>query len=251
MFKKVALMLFVSQFLLSPHFASCSDASDELPLKLGAPVHDYRLAADNFVEALIRLADEFQIPMGIQWVATPSANAKLTLFWKDATVKEVLEGIANTQPGYEVQIWNNIVHVSSTRILPQQNFLLLKVQSFKVQHEVVEIASRKLRELIKVTVVPPKPGPGGIGGSQATMVGEPTIDLRLSNASVEEILDSLTIGSTKKVWVVTFVDSYIPTASGFHRTANLLNSSIPDDEQPVWELFRWDDSIPSAGLAPR
>lgn len=226
-------------------FNYSSARANELDSKLSATVRSYHLDADNLPHALIRVAQEFRIPMGIQWVNTPAARTKLALSWGDVTVREILETIAKTQPGYEVAVSNGVVQVFTTNISPKQNFLLLRVRSFEVHQEVVQMAERELRSLVMLKVVPPKEGAGGVGRSLATNVDEPTIDVQLNDASVQDILDSLATVSTKKIWIVTFVDSSALTATGFRRTLTLWNNSpVPDEEQPVWNMFRWDEAIP-------
>lgn len=250
--KRVALLLLALQFLLMRPFASCSAESDALESKLSAPVHDYSLTANNFAEGLIRVATQFQIPMGIEWVNTPTARTQLTLDWKDVTLQEILDEITKTQPGYEVRVSNGVVHVCSMKIPPNQNFLHLKIKLFEAHHDVVDMAERRLRDLVQSNLVAPKSDGGGRGGSLAANVGETTVELQLRDVTVETILDSLATASTRKIWVVTFVDSFIPTASGFRRTLTLWNDApVPDDQQPVWDTFHWGDPIPSDGLATR
>ena len=58
----------------------------------------------SFVEVLVHVSNEFQIPMGIVWVNTPAARAEVAFAWRDATVREVIESIGKTQPGYQVQL---------------------------------------------------------------------------------------------------------------------------------------------------
>src|SRR5713226_10456669 len=103
MIPAIILVLLVSQFSVGMPVDAPSATSDELRGKLRAHVHNYNLTANNFIEALTHVAREFQIPLGIAWVSTPAARRKLALSWKGATVQEILEAIAKTQPGYEVQ----------------------------------------------------------------------------------------------------------------------------------------------------
>jgi len=248
--KRAGLLLFLCQFLLLPPFASCSADSDALQSELGAPVHDYSLTAHNFAEGLIGVATQFHVPMGIEWLNTPAARTPLTLDLKDTTLREILDAITRTQPGYEVRVGNGVVHVFSLNIPSNQNFLHLKVKRFEAHHDVVDMAERRLRNLVQSNVGRPQLGGGGRGGSLAANVGETTVDLQLEGVTVETVLDSLATASTKKIWVVTFVDSFIPTATGFRRTLTLWNKApLPDDEQPVWDMFHWGDPIPSEGLA--
>jgi hypothetical protein len=215
----------------------------ELTLKLKTPVRQYTLKASSFLEALMQVADQFRIPMGIAWVDTPPARTRVSLSLKSTTVEEIIEAIAKSQPGYSVQVSDGVVHIFSTQVPASQNFLLLKVDKFEARHEVVQMAQRRLRELVQDSVAPPMPTRGGIAGSLITNVGEPKISVDVNDAKVYQVLDSLAIASPKKVWVVTFTDSL--TGTGFRRTSSLWTAgAIPDSEQPVWNMFSWHESIP-------
>jgi hypothetical protein len=228
---------------------SCSAQSlpsaGQLDAKLHAAVPEYSVSGNTFIAALLRVADEFQIPLGVEWVATSSAVEKLSLSWHDTSVINIVEVIVHSQPGYEVRVDGSILHVTSTAIPRGQDFLNLTVHSFDVQEQVVQIAERQLRSAIAATVAPQKVG--GILGSLATSPNEPSITIKREDASVREILDSLISVSRKKIWVVTFVDSATSTTTGFDRTMTLWNHApVPDSEQPLWDLFSWDEPLPAA-----
>jgi hypothetical protein len=252
MSEKGALLLLAS-LLIVGELASGATKPEELSVKLGVSVHDYNLTANNFLNGLTHVGSEFQIAMGIEWVNTAAARTPFNLHWNTATVEEIIETIAHTQPGYEVRVSDGVVHISLTEIPREQNFLFINIGSFEVHDGVVEMAERRLRNMVKLTTVPAKPGPrAGIGGSLATNVDERTISVHLHDASVGDVLDSLATVSAKKIWVVTFVESLALTTTGFRRTLTLWNNSpVPDDEQPVWNMFRWDDPVPWAGLEVR
>jgi len=230
--------------------AGSARASDDLRAKLALPVQNYVLNADNFLVAVTHLADEFRIPVGISWVDGPAAETKVHLFWKNSTLQGVLEDLLTTQKDYELQVSDDVVHVRYRGIRSSQDFLQLPVNKFEVRGQVLQTAQQQLRELVKSSVAPRHDAPkGGVISSSITNVGEPTFNLSLHNATVEKILDALTKVSTKKIWVVTYVDGSIPTSTGFRRTLTLWSSSpIPDDDQPVWNLFSWSEPIPTAGL---
>jgi len=250
MLRTVAAFLLIAQLYGASFRAYSLPRGDDLNLKLQNRVCDYRLDADNFLSAIIKVADKFEIPVGIVWINAPSARTKMGLFWKVATVEEILKGIVSSQPGYELHITHGIVHIFSRRIPADKNFIFQKIEDFEVKHEVVQMAERQLRNTVKSRVAPSKSSSGGIVGSLITKVGEPTIDVTLKDASVAQILDSLALASSKKIWVVTFVDGSATTATGFMRTSTLWNDQdVPDDEQPVWDMFEWRESLPFPGIA--
>jgi hypothetical protein len=80
-------------------------------------------------------------------------------------------------------------------------------------------------------------------------LGEPEITVKLENTSVEGVLDSLVTASARKIVIVSFLDSFILTPTGFRRTETLWNyNPVPDDQQPVWDMLHWKEPIPSAVL---
>ncbi len=230
-------------------------SSEDVSARLRTRVHDYNLSAVNFVEALAHVGSEFHIPMGIVWVNTPEARAKLSLSWKDAKVREIIEAIAKTQPGSVVEVREGVVHVHPLKSIPdRQNFVKLRIKGFEVRNEVVELASRRLHDLVRSTVFP-QAAPerrGGIGGSLGANAGDPKITVQLRNVTVEDVLDTLAVASARKIWIVTYSADPTLTGTGFRRTLTLWNTfPIPDEAQPLWDLLHWGEAIPTAVLGEK
>jgi len=81
----------------------------------------------------------------------------------------------------------------------------------------------------------------GYGASILSSPADPTLDLHFTNATVEEILDSIASVSRNKVWVVTFEGDLALTPRGFRRTESLTSKeSVPNESQPVWDSVPWD-----------
>jgi len=223
--------------------------SEGVAAKLAVRISKYDLNAENFVDALMRVGSQFQIPMGIEWVDTPAARMRLARSWKDATVRQILWEIVHTQRDYEFAVENGVIHVHSPTLIPnRQNFLRLKIGRFDVRHQVVEMASRNLYERVKLIVSPPKPGQrgGGVISSLGVNPDDPEITVELANSSVEDALDALLVASNRKIWIVTFSRDPTLTPRGFRRTLGLwTNSRVPGNEEPVWDLFHWGDALPS------
>jgi len=192
MLAKTALLLLAFQSSWMVPVASGSAAPDDLSVKLSKHVTNYNLGVFNFLEALIRVSNDFQVPMGIVWVNSPAERAELPFAWKGATVQEIIESIAQTQPGYRVQIRNGVVHVSPRALIPdRENFLKLKIEAFDVHNDYIELASWKLH-----TLVTPIRGSYqiSIGGT-----GDSKIDVELKDTTVENILDALVVASNRKI----------------------------------------------------
>ena len=210
---------------------------DDLNQKLSFRVPVGRVEG-SFVEALGETARAFNIPMGISWMNTASSQRKRAVEYRDATVLEIIQDIAKTEPGYEVRIANNVVHVSANDIPRDQNFLYLKIPQFS-GNGVAAVVKTAVWMLLNQQIAPNPPK--GYGGSIFLSPSAPKLDLQFTNAAVEEILDRIALGSDQKVWVVTFSEDPNPMSTGFRRTESLTSKAIPaDGAQPAWDIFRWD-----------
>lgn len=236
MLRKLCSMVLPLPLLCIPQPALGVPRPDDLSLKLSRRLTNYSLGVCNFIEALVRVSTEFQVPMGITWVNNPEALAQMPYAWKEETLKDIIQTIAERQPGYQVQIANGVVHISSPGMVPdQQNFLKLKIGGFEV-HNQVEVASWELRMLI----TPRRYGAISIGAT-----GDSRVDLNLKDTTVEGVLDALAATSKRQIWIVTFANDTRLTQTGFRRTISLWNQNLgPDDEQPCWDLLRWGNPLP-------
>jgi len=225
------------------------DAAKDIQGKLTAQVPAYTLNATDFGHALMIFGSRFQLPMGIQWVRSSDTLKKVSLSWRNASVEEMLDKLVKSQAGYEFHVADGVVHVSSLgEKSDPQNFLNLNVEKFEIHDQVVEVASHRLRDLVRLRVASPSGEgqlPKGVAYSQATNVSDPRFSLVLANVNVSQVLDNLIAASDRKIWVVTFVSDNAMSATGYRRTATLWNdATVPDAEQPVWDMFRWNDRSP-------
>jgi hypothetical protein len=189
----------------------------------------------TFVEALGEVARAFNVPMGISWINTASSQKKRSIEYKNATVLEIIEAIASSEPNYGVVVRNGIVHVATKEIPLGQNFLYLRIPAFSAEG-VANYAKEALWMQLNQRISPdPR---RGYGGSILSSSANTELDLTFTNATVEEILDSIAVASDYPVWVVTFEDNLNLTQSGFRRTESLFSkTAIPDQAQPAWDIF--------------
>jgi len=211
---------------------------DNLSQKLDVRTASSRVEG-SFVEALGQAAGMFNISMGISWLDTESARQKRTIEYENATVLELIEKIANTEPDYEVTAANGVVHVSTMSVPPAQNFLHMRIPTFSAGGTSGEVQATLRMRLHQLISPDPRRGYGG-----SIMIGkdDPKLNLHMTNASVEDILDSVAVGSNDKVWVATFDErpDHL-TATGFRRAASLLSKRLaPDETQPFWDMFGWE-----------
>jgi hypothetical protein len=199
----------------------------------------YSLAPSNLPEALVRVSNDFHIPMGIVWVDSGEARDKLPFAWKNAKVRQIIEDIVAAHQGYEVRFENDLAGIAPSQLLiaDPQNFLKLKLHSFEAHGDLVEVASFRLH----MEITPKRYSQMSIGAT-----GDSKVDLSLKDAKVEDILSALALASNRKIWVVTFMGDHEVTAKGLRRTKSLWGAKPqPDEDQPGWDLFRWGDPLPS------
>lgn len=222
---------------LNPHYQQ----PPQVERRLATPVQNYDLTAGNFLLAFLKIAGEYDIPMGIVWLRTPAALKPVHLAFKRTEVGGAIRAIARTQHGYTVDVEGGVVHIyPEDARLASANFLRLVLDRFDV-HDVAEIASKHLASLVRQRISPPKPTRtgGGIGFSQAVEIGDPTVTVSLTRPTADEVLDAIVKASPFKVWVVTFSPTRSLTPTGFWRTVSpTTGKPFADRYQPVWELLR-------------
>ena len=237
MFAKIVLSVFLFQSPGTAPPATPISVQEDLATKLRKHVSNYSLGVSSMTGALIQVSNDFQIPIGITWVNSPSARAERPFAWKDATVQEIIQTIANTQPEYNVQIKDGVIHVFPNLIPDDQNFLKLKIKTFQVHNTMVEVASFKLHMLLTP-----------ISGNYSVSIagpGDSNVNVDLTDTTAETVLDAIVKTSKHKIWIVTFTDDTSLTSRGLRRARSLWSDKpTPDGEQPTWDFLRWGDPMP-------
>jgi len=230
-------LFLVAAWLASP--ASClaqSENPSTLDRSLSRRVSECHVDG-TFVEALGQVARAFSVPMGISWVKTEGSQKKRSIEFKNATILEIIEAIASSEPNYEVVVNNGVVHVATKEIPVGQNFLYLRIPEF-VAKGIANGAKVALWMQLNQRISPDPHR--GYGVSIFSSTTETKLDLTFTNATVEEILDSIAVASDYEMWLVAFEDNLNPTPSGFRRSESLLSkTATPDEGQPEWDIFQW------------
>jgi hypothetical protein len=224
--------------------------STELQAKLGARVTQYSLSATGLADALARTSNQFQLPMGIEWVKDKESLQGLSRTWKGETVQHVLGSILESYPGYAFRVEAGVVHVFRRDLLnDSHNFLNLKVPDFfEVRREPAGLVNVKLRSVMQNIVSPRNLPPGaGEGGSYTSgNVTERAITLTLHGLTVREALEKMAAVSEHNIWVVTFSDTTALTPTGFRRTETLWHPlPFSNTQQPMWDFLAWGEYYPS------
>jgi hypothetical protein len=250
----VAWCICVLCSLQAPLASAKQKASGDLTSQLNRKIDIYQLDVGSFGEALVKVASDFKIPLGIEWVDNSNSRTRLKRSWKDSTVLNILRETVGTQPAYKIDVGTSVVHIRSATLVPErENPLRIVIPTYEVNNVPLEEASRRLHGLVRSRLkttrssIPGHEKPGGTVGSLLTNPDEPKITVELYGASVERCLDALTLSSSHKIWIATFsVDARVDSTP-FRRTSTLWNNyPVQDDDQPIWDFLRWGDSLPAA-----
>jgi hypothetical protein len=212
--------------------------------KLDSTIEDYTLDGNSHIAALLKAARDFRLPMGIEWQKTkPNVSTAYTHRWQHTSVRSILEEITGSQPGYEFDVANGVVHIRlATLHSDQGNILDLRVPAFEVNNEYVGVASRRLQLLANRIILPPDPREAalGQGGSIGTGSGDRPVSLKMQNSTIRDILDQLCLAADLHIWIVSYPESQTRIMSGFVRTTTLgRDLSVEDKSQPIWTFLKW------------
>ena len=245
--------LFSFLFLIPPR-VSGQPESAELRARLNARVTQYSLSASGLADALARISEQFQLPMGLEWVRDKDGLQRLSRTWKDETARQVLRSVVEAYPGYAFRIEDGVVHVFRRGLLKDKhNFLNLKVPDFfEVRREVGGLTNQRPRSVVQNIVSPRNLPPGaGEGGSYATGTQENPLTVTLRGATIRQALEKLAAVSEHNIWIVTFSDTTQLTATGFRRTETLWHpAAFPDRQQPMWDFLAWSEYRIIQGAPP-
>jgi hypothetical protein len=214
--------------------------------KLNARVQRYTLSEPTFIDGVITVASRFEIPVGIELLATPAVSRPVKRSWRNVTVLQILSSLVDGETGYRLRVDGGVVHVFREDVVDQRsNFLNIRVPKFDVQNATAGSAEQMLWRLLNTRLhpLPPTNGPrGGIGFSLAERTDTPTFDLHLRDATVRQIFDRIALLSKHKVWVAAFARGSALMPSGFRRTVSLTKPGfISDAGQPGWKSLRWGE----------
>jgi len=250
---RMSAAFFLSLLLFSPGSVARRAQTTELQAKLDTRVGDYSLLANGLADAVLSIAKQFQLPVGIEWLRGKEALRSLSLTWKGDTVRDIVTDTVREYPGYAFRVEHGLVHVFRQDLVDDPtNFLNLRVPDFfEVRQEKGGFANVRLQEAVRNMVSPRDLPPGaGEGGSYTSgSVEEKPLSLTLRGLTVRQALESLADASEHKVWVVTFSDSPALTPTGFLRTETLWHPSpFPDNQQPVWDFLAWQEYMPEQSV---
>jgi len=252
---KSVLLALIAVSSVSPCLAS--QGSPTLQEKLARVVVTYAVSEGSFPTALAKVAQDFGVPMGIEWIRLPSDPQEVKLAWRKTTVRQILQSIVRARPGYEVKVGDGIVHVLYPNAeSDEKSFLNIRVRNFQSVDQYVAFSKQKLHDSVRKTIFPPVPHAGGSLPSVREIVvsgGEHKATFTVQNGTVRDVLDKMALATDGKIWIITFDQKAGLTSTGFRRTiASLWNASatLPDQDQPSWDIIFNRGTVRGIGLPP-
>jgi len=212
----IGVVISMVLFLASRLVALPSGAS--LEEKLRARVTHYDSRGQSFVECILELAYQHQLPAAIQYLDRADVQQPLSVKLDGASVEQIISALV-TSTGNRVVFSDGFVQVYSPAARSDpSNLLNTFIDDFVIRDLPIREASARLLGLM-VQRVSPRAGFGGHVPYGAEPQRELT--LRLQKARVYEILDSLIAADGASIWVA----------------ATPRSSSSTPPQAPPWEIY--------------
>jgi hypothetical protein len=203
-----------------------------LETRLAAPVVNYSLTADRSLDALVKAAGAFHIPIGIEWIKAADAPTKFSHSWRQTTPLAILQDIVKAYPGYAMETGNGVVHVFPAAMRGDSSDVLnYHLDSFAINDTQVGVAAVQLQVDVKPVMAPRLPNEPN--DMMMLDVLESWADrrmtLRFEKTTVREILDRLCVEADRGGWVVAYPAVPAKTRAGFLKTVQLTDSTVVED----------------------
>ena len=216
-----------------------------LEATLASTVGEYSVSAADPLNALLKVASDFQLPMGIEWIK--DATGPVNRSWKQTTVSNVLSDIAAFGGRYLIDTSDGVVHIAPAAWKGTGSDILdLRLDSFEVSDQYVRFAvDDDLHTRVRLLMEPETASLGYIG-SIITGYGDRRVTVKLMNPTVRDVLDALCLAADLKVWLVGYTSSPTKSSAGYSRTASLWedsNSEVDAFSQPFIAIQAWGTPV--------
>jgi hypothetical protein len=91
-------MKFLVSILLS--FGLVGAAQAQAPGPINKKVSGYSLQTDTFIDALLKIATRFELPLAVEWVKTVDTLQPVRLSQGETTAAAVLDAVVSSHQGY-------------------------------------------------------------------------------------------------------------------------------------------------------
>ena len=204
-------------------------------------VQAYSLQANSFIDALLKIATRFQLPLAVEWVKSADTLRPVRLNLREPSATAMLDAIVSAHGDYGWQFENGVVHVFQKAIVnDSRNPLNVVIERFPNDSWTVNFADTYLFHTVREVVSPT--GQTGIVFSVLGSPGEPQFQFGAENAPVREILNKIITASKMKIWIATFPNNSSLTVKGFWEGTPMYDPKyVALEDQPFWIFLRWGD----------
>ena len=224
--------------LLACGLAAPIQAEDRIHPNGNAPANS--LQATSFIDALIKIATRFQLPLAVEWVQSGDTLQPIRLDQLESA-SAILDAVLSTHNGYSWQLENGVLHVFERSLVSDtRNPLNVVVDTFSGDPVTVPYADNFLFEAVREVVRPT--GLPGVAGNLKTSANELNFHIQSHNDPVREILNKIIMASKMKVWIATFPEKQSLTPKGFFEATPVFDQKyVRAPSQPFWIFLRWSD----------
>lgn len=182
--------------------ASCYAHSEQEYGRVGKTIESFEVEQVTLVDALLRLAQQHHLPLGIEYVDLEALREPIKLKLTQTSIAEALDAIVAQSKGYEWRLSEGVVIVSHVGVPSGrgQNLLDRTLPQFAIPKCTLAEASNLLRMALDRDL---HPDIRGWAGSYNPGSGEKLIGpLTLRNVTVREALNRLVHDLKDAAWVI-------------------------------------------------
>jgi hypothetical protein len=175
-----------------------------VPAQHDAPARESAasLQASSLIDALLKTAGRFQLPLAVEWVQSPDTLTPVRLSANFATPIQAVEAILSSHTDYAWRLENGVIHVFPKAMVDDPrnplNVIVSRVpdRSWTVR-DADNFLFQSIGQAVRLT------GPKVLSVSSPAG-SEPQFHLAASNAPIREVLNRIIMASKMKIWVTLF-----------------------------------------------
>jgi len=228
--------------------------SQDLQGRLDATVDEYTLAAPSLLHALHKLATDFRLPMGVEWVRDRRSLTPVRLSWRAARVSEIVAQVVAAYPNYRTSTSGTIVHVSLDGLgnVPADP-LSVRLGAIDIRNERLSVASGlRIRSRAAQALRPTLSVRGEASSVASGPGGDRRVNITSADPTLRDALDALAVSAGGVIWVVTYPPRGESPAGRWNQTVTLGGHAVAAQFEPHWVFLPWGPPslVKVSGRAP-
>lgn len=184
----------------APQASGGDPALPETTIRLNRPVTEFDNHDAPLIPTLLRIADAYHLPMGIEKVSPEALNVPIHVRLQKGSLASLLSLCVNRLHGYSWAVEDGAVDIFGERERKETaNLFNFVLPSFEVHDQTIDAANDQLRRLFVLDVLKPR----GVAGSYLSTPGihEKTISFSLHHATARQVLNHMVSLDGNTVWL--------------------------------------------------